>query len=297
LSSVRDPFCRVEPLEALSRFRLEFYDALSARADAQFELVDAMPCKDGPVKSLVELCLVPEHRRGYGALYDSVNCGRIDIARLRCAVAALPLSKAADGRIVLGVDVSNWLRPDAATSAQRLFCHVYGRGRSADQFIPGWPYSFVAALETGRTSWTAILDALRLGPADDVAEVTAARLREVVQRLIAVGCWNQGDPLILIVADAGYDLPRLAFLLADLPVQIVGRLRSDRVLRFPAPQRIAGQVGRPAKHGGEFALARPATWPEPVRETSAQSARYGRARCRLGSAAPPADPAYLLAGA
>ena len=30
--------------------------------------------------------------------------------------------------------------------------------------IPGWPYSFVAALEPGRTSWTAVLDAVRLGP-------------------------------------------------------------------------------------------------------------------------------------
>ena len=28
--------------------------------------------------------------------------------------------------------------------------------------IPGWPYSFVAALEPGRTSWTAVLDAVRL---------------------------------------------------------------------------------------------------------------------------------------
>jgi len=278
LSSVGDPFCRVEPLEALSQFRLEFYDALTARADALFDLVDAMLCKDGPVKSLVELCLVAEYRRGHGALYDGANCGRIDIARLRCAVVALPLPKAADGRIVLGVDVSNWLRPDAATSPDRLFCHVYGRGRSADQFIPGWPYSFVAALETGRTSWTAILDALRLGPADDVAQVTATQLREVVERLIEAGHWNEGDPLILIVADAGYDLPRLAFLLADLPVQIVGRLRSDRVFLFPAPERIPGKGGRPAKHGGEFALAGPATWPEPAHETSTDTTRYGQAR-------------------
>ena len=26
--------------------------------------------------------------------------------------------------------------------------------------IPGWPYSVVAALEPGRTSWTAVLDAV-----------------------------------------------------------------------------------------------------------------------------------------
>jgi len=65
---------------------------------------------------------------------------------------------------MLAMDVSAWLRADASTSAGRLFCHVYGRGKNQAQMIPGWPYSFVAALEPGRTSWTAILDAVRLGP-------------------------------------------------------------------------------------------------------------------------------------
>jgi hypothetical protein len=40
--------------------------------------------------------------------------------------------------------------------------------------IPGWPYSFVAALGRGATSWAAPLDAARPGPDDDPAEVTAA---------------------------------------------------------------------------------------------------------------------------
>ena len=66
---------------------------------------------------------------------------------------------------MLAVDVSPWLRSDAPTSADRLFCHVYGRGRNQSQRIPGWPYSFVAALEPGRTSWTAVLDAVRLARA------------------------------------------------------------------------------------------------------------------------------------
>ena len=78
-------------------------------------------------------------------------------------------------RIVLAVDVSPWLRPDASTSPDRLLCHTYGRAKSTSQLIPRWPYSFVAALETGRTSWNAILDAVRLGPADDVADVTRSR--------------------------------------------------------------------------------------------------------------------------
>jgi hypothetical protein len=46
---------------------------------------------------------------------------------------------------VLAVDVSSWLRPETATSAGRLFCHVYGRGKGQAQMIPGWPYSVIAA--------------------------------------------------------------------------------------------------------------------------------------------------------
>ena len=75
--------------------------------------------------------------------------------------------------------MSNWLRPDAATSPDRLFCHCYARGRGNAQMIPGWPYSVIAALEPGRTSWTLPLDAVRLGPADDATAVTAAQVREV----------------------------------------------------------------------------------------------------------------------
>jgi hypothetical protein len=105
-----------------------------------------------------------EHRRGHGALYDAVNAGRVQVDRLRRELAGLPLPWDGAGRIVLGVDVSNWLRPDAAIASERSFCHVYGRGRSAAQLVPGWPYSFVAALEPGRTSWTAVVDVVRLGP-------------------------------------------------------------------------------------------------------------------------------------
>jgi hypothetical protein len=92
---------------------------------------------------------------------------------------------------MLAVDVSNWLRPGAATSPDRLFCHVYGRGKVQAQMIPGWPYSVVAALEPGGTSWTAVLDAVRLGPGDDEAEVTCG-VPELVQsicpELLAVVC-------------------------------------------------------------------------------------------------------------
>jgi hypothetical protein len=267
----------VESLAVLSRFRQDFHACLTARPDELCELADAVLCADGPVRSLAGLSLIPEHRRGHGALYDAVNRGRIDIARLRRSVAGLPLPRAADGRLILAVDVSSWLRPGAATSPSRLFCHVYGRAKGQAQMIPGWPYSVIAACEPGRTSWTAVLDAVRLGPDDDETAVTAAQVREVVNRLIEAGHWREGDLPILVIFDAGYDVTRLAWLLADLPAELLGRLRSDRVMQLPAPPRKPGTVGRPRKHGGELALADPATWPAPQTVTTTATSRYGMA--------------------
>ncbi|WP_267903791.1 transposase [Amycolatopsis acidiphila] len=75
--------------------------------------------------------------------------------------------------------------------------------------------------------------------------MTTRQIRDVVERLIVAGQWREGDPEILVVPDAGYDAPRIAHLLADLPVQILGRMRSDRVLRRPAPPGTPGTNGRP----------------------------------------------------
>jgi hypothetical protein len=86
----------------------------------------------------------------------------------------------------------------------------------------------------------------------DAAIVTAAQLRQIIERLVAAGQWRPGDPDIWIVADAGYDGPRLAHLLAGLPVQVLVRMRSDRVLRRAAPPHAPGTRGRPRRHGGEF---------------------------------------------
>jgi hypothetical protein len=43
------------------------------------------------------------------------------------------------------------------------------------------------------------------------------------------------------------------------------------------PERPPGTTGRPGKHGPEFALARPAIWPEPAHATTTATTRYGTA--------------------
>jgi DDE superfamily endonuclease len=265
-------------LQRLQDFRSAVYRCLTRRADELFELTDVLLCAEGPVQSMVGLCLAPEHRRGHGALYDAVNCGRVDVDRLRGELAALPVPRMFGGRIVLAVDASPWLRPDAETCPDRLFCHVYGRGRASDQRIPGWPYQVVVALESGPTSWTAALDAVRLGPADDATAVTAAQLRAVVERLTAAGHWHSGDPAIMVVLDSGYDVCRLAFVLADLPVHLIGRIRADRVLLAAAlPHRTDARGGRPRRHGPAMTLADPGSWPTPAAQAVTETARYGPA--------------------
>ena len=263
----------------LAAFRGELYRCFGRHRDTLAEVCDAVLCKQDRVHMLAELSLEPECRRGHGAVYNALNRGQVQVARLRWALAALPLPAWDDGRIRLAADVSNWLRPDAATSPERLFCHCYARGKGNAQMIPGWPYSLVAALEPGRTSWTLPLDAVRLGPADDATEVTAAQVREVVARIIAAGHWHDGDPDILVVFDSGYDLTRLAWLLADLPVEVLG----------PAAQRPGHVLPRPAAPARHQRPAGPArrrvqarrperSWPAPAVTTVTETTRYGTAR-------------------
>jgi hypothetical protein len=159
----------------------------------------------------------------------------------------LPLPRAADGRIVLAVDVSPWLRSEAVTGAGRPFCHTYGRGEGKHQMVPRLAVLTLAALEPGRSSWIVVLDAARLGPGEDVAAATTGQVRAAVERLVAAGQWRPGDFDVMVVLDAGYDVPRIAHLPADLPVEVLGRMRSDRVLRCPAPP-YARQVKRQGQH-------------------------------------------------
>jgi hypothetical protein len=264
----------------LSTFRQQFHACLTRRADALFELCDAVLCGDGPVRSIAELSLVGEHHRGHGSSYASLARGQMDIQRLRTALTNAPVPRTADGRLVLAVDITSWLRPEAHTSPQRILCHTYGRGKDQHMMVPGWPYSVIVALETGRSSWTAPLDAVRLAPGTDAATVTAAQVRDVVSRLIAAGHWRPADPDILLVADAGYDGPRLAHVLADLPITVLVRMRADRVLRRPTPPQLPGTRGRPHRHGGEFAFGDPATWSEPDITTRTQTRLYGPALIR-----------------
>ena len=131
------------------------------------------------------------------------------------------------------------------------------------------------------------MDAVRLGPADDATAVTAAQIREVAGRIIAAGHWRDGDPDILVVFDSGYDLTRLAWLLRDLPVEVLGRLRSDRVMYFP-PAPAARHQRPPAAARGRAQARRPAVLARPG---GGHRHRDQQVRHRPGHGLGPAAPA------
>jgi hypothetical protein len=257
----------------LAGFREGLYGCLTRRGDALFCLGDAVLCAGGRVTDLARLSLVPEFGRGHGALYDALNAGQADLGRLRRLLAGLPLPGWPDGRVRLAVDVTFWLRPDAEASPERMLCRVKTR-RGAAESVPGWPYSFVAALGPGPSSWVVPLDAARVGPGDDLTELTAAQLRGVIARLAAAGHCRPGGPAVIVTADAGYNASRLAWLLRDLPVTLAVRVRADRTYRRAPAPKPPGTPGRPRRHGSRLRCADPSTW-NGAREARADSPRCG----------------------
>ena len=85
-----------------------------------------------------------------------------------------------------------------------------------------------------------------------------------MERLVAVGQWQPGDPDITIVMDAGYDVTRLAWVLRDPPVELVGRIRGDRVMRLPKPPpSTTRRAGARPSTGRSFASPSPRRGPNP----------------------------------
>jgi len=75
-----------DPALGLSAFRSRLYGCFGQRADALFELTDAiLTTNTNP--SLVHLSLASVHRRGWGSLYAALNKGRIGAGVLRNLLA------------------------------------------------------------------------------------------------------------------------------------------------------------------------------------------------------------------
>jgi len=253
------------PLARLGGFRAKLRACFTRRADALFELGDALLCAQ-VVPSLPHLSLEPVCRRGWGSVYAALARGRIDTERLRDLLArSLP---AADP-LVFAVDVTTWPRCDAECSPGRGYYYHPSRHSAGQPIIAGWAWQWVCQLGFDRDSWTAPVDAARLHPLDDTDQQAAWQVRALLGRLPA------GKAVPLFVFDAGYDSAQLTLDLAEAQVAVLVRLRSDRCFYADPPPRPLGTNGRPRRHGSKFSCADAATWPAPTAALTAVDDQYG----------------------
>jgi hypothetical protein len=254
------------PLVRLGAFRDQLHACFSRRADALFELGDALLSQPTPFLSLPQLSLEPAHQRGWGSTYAALVCGRIDTERLRDLLAGcLPPADPP----VFAVDVTTWPRCDAECSPERGYYYHPSRHSAGQPIVAGWAYQWIAQLSFDRDSWTAPVDARRLHPLDDTDQTAAGQIRALLERLPA------GGPLPLFVFDAGYDSAQLTLDLAEERVAVLVRLRADRCFYADPPAPPPGKTGRPRRHGAKFAFADPATWPAPTATLVCQDDQYG----------------------
>jgi hypothetical protein len=258
-------------LESLRTFRTALHGCFHCRADALFELVDALLAAD-TVASLPHLSLQATHRRGWGSVYDALAEGRIDVAALRAMLARHP---APDGQPVYAVDLSVWPRCDAEASPARGFYYHPSRHSAGQPIVAGWAYQWLAQLSFTRESWTAPLDVRRVHPTENANAVAVEQITGLVSCPPAAGA----PPLF--VFDAGYDSAQVTQGVGELPVAVLVRLRADRCFYAdPPPVAPSPKGGRPRMHGAKFACKDPATWPVPTAEQVVEDEQYGTVRVR-----------------
>ncbi len=254
---------------ALRDFRDDLYACCFRRADALFELADALLAA-GPLPSPVHLSGEPAHRRGWGSLYAALTYGRIDETGLRALLSCHPL---ADAQRIYAVDCSAWARCDAEASPERGFYYHPSRHSAGQPIVAGWSYQWLAQVGATRESWTAPLDVRRVRPDENAVAVAVAQITRLLPRL------PDGGPVPLFVFDAGYDAVALQRGLASRNVALLVRLRSGPCFYGDppaAPPRPKG--GRPVRHGHKLACDDPATWPKPTAERVVEDAQYGTVR-------------------
>jgi DDE superfamily endonuclease len=271
---------------ALREFRARLYECLTARSDALFELTDAILCADHAVTSLVQLSLVPEFRRGHGALYAALAGGEIDEEKLAAlltarlpqlvdgeegrawtarhdaidyglleqALAQVPAGAAAQvreacarwSRLRFAIDATPYPRPDAECSPGRG--HVHHDACRCD--------STRKTIPGWEYQFAAALGQLRTAWAAliDVERTTPAartgqtirQVRNLLRRLGTAGHGGRAAPLVVL--DAGYSAAALTAGLAGDGVHLLVRLPVTSVLYYD-PVTWPGKNGRPGKHG------------------------------------------------
>lgn len=106
----------------LVQFRVDVYVTFQRRADAVFELIDALAA-DTQARSPVELSLSPFSRRQYASIYDGLDAWVYDASALDKVLLDMLPPREAGGFCLWAVDETPRRRQYALTVADRAYVH------------------------------------------------------------------------------------------------------------------------------------------------------------------------------
>lgn len=260
-----------EQLNRLTEFRQKLYDQfLTARQDAQFELVDALLTK-GKVASFPWLCLAGCFQRQWPSLYDAVEAGVQDVAGLR---QFLTEQVPGEGVQFWSLDLTAWPRRQARTLPDRQYVYQPGANLKGQPVVAGYAYSLLDWVPAAGESWSLSVDVQRLsGEATDLT----VGIKQV-QRLCQARAGLAG--LDIVVGDCKYSQPTFLRGVKAEACGKVARLPKHRVLYGRPEPPPAGKRGRHPKHGRRFAFKEPDTWGEPVEVQHLHDPDWGQVHLR-----------------
>jgi hypothetical protein len=228
-------------LNTLEQFRHSLYTSFTAAPDALFEACDAL-LSEPAARSFAELSLSPRWRRRWPSLYAAFDDGRIDRTQLRQTFARRVSVPATDQRLVLGVDATPMPRPESPTARDRTYQYVHNLPDCTAPVTVGWSFSAVVVLPERSSSWTYVLDTLRIPSHQTAGQVAAEQLAAIVPAL---------PVRALLTGDRYYGSATFVRATAEVACDKLLRIPGNRVLYRPASPR-TGKRGAPKKDGTPF---------------------------------------------
>ena len=235
----------------LGQVRQQIYECFERSEDALFNVCDAL-ISESQARSLPELSLSVFFERRWPSVYEALQDGRINVARLReVFVQALIEGSPTNEPIWLGIDSSSMERLEAKSNRDRGMIYKANMPHATNPVSVGWQFSTVMLLPEQPSSWVGILEQQRIGTEQTAIEVGIEQLRAVLPLITRP---------VIVLADRWYAVARFVCACRELGCAALIRLKRNRKLYRAAPPKKEKQRGAPRKHGPLFQGTRPETY-------------------------------------
>jgi hypothetical protein len=235
----------------IQQFRTAVYQSIVKRADAVFDLIDALTVA-GHVDSPVALSEETPFRRKFSSIFDTLLHGELNFdSLLQTLYENMPSnSEKIAGYEVYGLDCTPNERPEAETLEDRGSL----KAQKDEPVRYGHKYSWLTRLITWGTSWAAPVDVRRVGTNLTDSQIACIQVKELDLR--------HSEPKVVTVDSLYGNHLFLAVFLVVKNVFALARLRCNQVFYEQPKPHPKGTKGAPAKHGAKFKLSKPSRLPD-----------------------------------